>query len=97
MAIKCSSRFSVVGPQSRWKEPHPWPSLRTENRELRTVLLQLLNRHVLIRIDAHLAGNLHGFLGDLAGRKFRVLGQRLRRGLRVRSARADCRDPAIGL
>src|SRR5580700_10770449 len=57
--------------------------------------LEFLDRYLLIGIDAHLACNLHGFFGNLARRKLRVLRQRLRRRLRIRPAAANRRNTAI--
>jgi hypothetical protein len=37
-------------------------------------LLQFLNRYRIIRIDAHLACNLHRFFGNLAGGEFSMSG-----------------------
>jgi len=60
-------------------------------------LSKFLDRYLLVGIDAHFAGNLHGFFGDLAGRKLGVLRQRLGCRLGIGSPAANRRDTAIRL
>src|SRR5579871_5251773 len=58
--------------------------------------LEFFDRYRVIGIDAHLAGNLHRFFGDLARGKLRMLHQRLGCGLRIRTAAANRRHTAVG-
>jgi hypothetical protein len=62
-----------------------------------TTFLQFLNRYRVIGIDAHLAGNLHGFFSDLAGGELRVARQRFGCGLGVGTSAADGGYSAVGL
>src|ERR1700733_7998791 len=71
--------------------------LTTGNREARSLPSQLFNRYLVIRIDAHSACNLHGFFGNLAGRKLRLLAQSLGGGLRVGAAAANRGNAPVGL
>src|SRR3984957_12620826 len=59
--------------------------------------LQFFNGYTIIRIDAHLARDLHRFFRDLPRAELRVQRQSLGRRLRIRTAAADSRDLAIGL
>src|SRR5581483_7424465 len=58
---------------------------------------QLLERKALVGVDAHSAGDLHRFLGNLAGGQGGVIHQRLRRGSRIRAAAADGGDAGVRL
>src|ERR1700722_9569428 len=81
--------------------PVPVLSLRsanlpgTENWKLRTS--QLFYCHTVIGIDAHAAGDLHGFFGDLAAGELGVLGEGLGGGLGVGTSAADGGHAAVGL
>src|ERR1700693_4113089 len=59
--------------------------------------LELLNRHLIICIDAHFARNLHCFFGDLVGRQLGVFGQGLRGRLGIGPSAADGGDAAVRL
>src|SRR5712691_8368745 len=61
------------------------------------LVLQFFNRNCVIGIDAHLAGDLHGFFGDLARSELRVCSSDLCRGLRVGASAADGSHTAVGL
>src|SRR5437899_2581824 len=67
------------------------------NDQRPATVLKLFDRHPVIRIDAHLARNLHSFFGDLFGRELGMFRERLRSGLRIRTAAPDCRYSAVGL
>lgn len=58
---------------------------------------QFLDCHLVVRIDAHFARNLHCFDGNFTGGKVRVLGKGLRRSLRIRSTTSYCSNRSIGL
>src|SRR5580698_10422143 len=51
--------------------------------------LYRLDDAVVVRINAHVACDRQRFFDDIAGREFGVFGERLRRGLRIRTARSD--------
>src|ERR1039457_3430242 len=61
------------------------------------MLFELLVSHVLIGVDADVAGDLHGFLDDAARGQFRAAQERGGRGGGVGTARADGHDPFIRL
>ena len=54
-------------PQKPWQREH-------NHQQPSDSPLQLLNRYLVIGIDAHLARNLQSFFGDLAGRELGVFG-----------------------
>ncbi len=58
---------------------------------------QLFYRNLVIRIDAHFAGDLHRLFRDLPRQQLGVLQQRLRCRLGLRPAAADGRNPAVRL
>src|SRR5512140_3234465 len=59
--------------------------------------LQLFYRHLVIGIDAHLAGNLHCFFANLAGCKLRMLGKGLGRGFGERASAANGGNATVRL
>ena len=59
--------------------------------------LQFFDGDGVIGIDAHSAGNLHSFFGDLAGRQFGMTGEGFGGGLGVGTSAADGGDSSIGL
>ena len=60
-------------------------------------VLQLLNRHGVVGIDADLPGDVHGFLSDFARAEVRVLQQRSRGGQRIGATGTDGNQAVIGL
>src|SRR5438552_8370049 len=60
-------------------------------------LLQFFYRHLIIGIDAHFAGNLHCFFGNLTCRKLGMFGQRLGGCLSIRAATSNCSYSGVGL
>src|SRR5438132_876375 len=96
MAIKSGLRASGV----RLQQKHPAAETgvaeaRRPKAEARSS--EFFNRDLVIGVDAHLAGNLHGFLGDLARAELRVLRQRLCGRLRVWTSAANGGNAAVGL
>ena len=60
------------------------------------LVLQFFYCHTVIGIDAHAAGDLHGFFGDLTAGELRVCSQGLGRGLGVGASAADGGYAAVG-
>src|SRR3984957_10186772 len=91
MAIKSvGSRWSVVvGQYGR--------GLCLSQRQTTNGRLKLFDRYLVIGIDAHFARNIHCLFGNLAGGELRVVGQRLRGGLGIRTSAANGGDAAVGL
>src|SRR5581483_4340085 len=94
MAIK-----SVVGCWSfassiRFRAVGFWPTTKDERPTTRS---QFFYRHLVIRIDAHFTGNLHGFFANLPGRQLRVLGKGLGGGFGKWAATANGGNSAIRL
>src|SRR6266853_1461351 len=93
MAIK---KFSVLSFRFSVKAENT-PALIL-NRESRTEnYLQLLNRNPVIGINAHPAGNFHGFFGDLPWLELCMVGQSLRGSLSKRAPRTNGGDAGVRL
>src|SRR5690606_24686413 len=60
-------------------------------------LLQLLDDHVAVGVNADLAGDRERFRNDVARLELRVVEQGLRGGLRIRATRSDREQVPLGL
>src|SRR5580692_4424390 len=86
-------RWSLVA----GRQETPQSFANGERQATNNSFLKLLNRNPVIGIDAHAAGNLHGFVGDVSRRELSVIGQGLCCSLGERAARADGGDAGVGL